>query len=373
MKTGRNTLCGCGSGTKYKKCCLNREKDNPVNLWEVLKATKQAFEKKYCYAADCYKDECTGRIVKAHSVSKSSNLKKIARDGHVYAVIPSSENFTKHKGVLHPELLGINKASTFTGFCEFHDKKIFSPIENKYFTGENEQVFLLAYRAQARESYMKLCQADALDLLKDVGKGKPIDEQIRIRTMNHFYGKGVKAGVRDAKIYKEKYENILISENYSAVKAYIIFFKKTPSVLCSAGIFPECDFHGNSLQNVFDLEVTNDLITFSSIATNEGGAVVFSWLEDEDNKFFCQKFIESLLNIEPDFLSTSLIRFFFEFCENVFLEPNWWEGLEPKKKDYLINRMASRGDLDSPRPMKCLENDGYSFDDWEYKGIEIIN
>lgn len=373
MKINRNAPCWCGSGKKYKKCHLHREKDVPVNPWEVIKATKQAFNKEYCYAADCYKEECTGRIVKAHSVSKSSNLKKIARDGHVYGFAPSYENLAKYEGVLHPELLGINKASTFTGFCEFHDMKIFSPIENENFTGKKEQIFLLDYRAQARESFMKICQADTLNFLKDIDKGKSLDEQIEIQIMNHFYGKAVKAGVRDANIYKEKHEKILISKDYSELKAYIVYFKKMPSVLCSAGIFPECDFHGNSLQNIYDLEITNDLISFSSIITNEGGAVVFSWLEDNDSKGYCQKFVESLLKIEPDSVSTSLIRFFFEFCENVFMGPNWWEDLSHKEKDYLINRFASDPNLEFPRSMKCLEDDGYFFDDWEVKDIKIIN
>ena len=33
-KIGRNDLCPCGSGTKYKKCCLMvAEDDNPVKSW----------------------------------------------------------------------------------------------------------------------------------------------------------------------------------------------------------------------------------------------------------------------------------------------------------------------------------------------------
>ena len=37
LKTGRNELCPCGSGKKYKKCCLNKDREeqeikkNPIN------------------------------------------------------------------------------------------------------------------------------------------------------------------------------------------------------------------------------------------------------------------------------------------------------------------------------------------------------
>lgn len=36
MKIGRNELCPCGSGLKYKKCCLNKEKDEEIDLYQGL-------------------------------------------------------------------------------------------------------------------------------------------------------------------------------------------------------------------------------------------------------------------------------------------------------------------------------------------------
>jgi hypothetical protein len=32
IKTGRNDPCPCGSGKKYKRCCLNAKNPKPVNL-----------------------------------------------------------------------------------------------------------------------------------------------------------------------------------------------------------------------------------------------------------------------------------------------------------------------------------------------------
>jgi len=36
MKIGRNEPCPCGSGKKYKKCCLNKEKPPENLLWHRL-------------------------------------------------------------------------------------------------------------------------------------------------------------------------------------------------------------------------------------------------------------------------------------------------------------------------------------------------
>lgn len=89
MKIGRNQPCWCGSGKKYKKCHLNREAEEEIKLWEAEQSFKKAYGSKYCTVPDTLKNECNGNIVRAHSVSKSMNLKKIARNGHVYAFIPS--------------------------------------------------------------------------------------------------------------------------------------------------------------------------------------------------------------------------------------------------------------------------------------------
>lgn len=36
MKIGRNELCPCGSGLKYKKCCLNKDKEAEYDLYQGI-------------------------------------------------------------------------------------------------------------------------------------------------------------------------------------------------------------------------------------------------------------------------------------------------------------------------------------------------
>lgn len=362
---GRNQPCWCGSGEKYKRCHLNREEGEEIKPWEIEHSFKKAFGAKYCSVPNTLKNECNGNVVRAHSVSKSMNLKKIERNGHVYAFIPSIKNLIKCHGLLRPELYGINKASTFTGFCAYHDKQIFLPLEDQEFVGSKEQCFLLAYRAHAREHFTKKCSSELLDFIKQLDRGESPLEQIYIQNMASAYSSGTEAGVRDGIIYNNKLEAILTTRNFTNINAYIINFKKTPSVLCSAGIFPEYDFYGNHLQDVFDLEATHDLLTFSTIVTKNGGAAVFTWLNDIDSKGNCEKFINSLKAINQDKITSSLIRFFFEFCENIFMEPKWWESLEKSKQDSLISRVLSAAFLLEVRNANCLCDDNLSFDDWE--------
>jgi hypothetical protein len=106
-----------------------RKKQKLLNIWEVAKEHRELFSTKHCLAPDPMKVNCSGSIIRAHTVPKSGSLRQIARDGHVYSFIPSLENLIKYQGRLHPELVGINKASTFTGFCSEHDNTIFSKVE----------------------------------------------------------------------------------------------------------------------------------------------------------------------------------------------------------------------------------------------------
>jgi len=39
------------------------------------------------------------------------------------------------------KLMGINVASTFTGFCSYHDNLIFEPIEKQPFQNSLQQIF----------------------------------------------------------------------------------------------------------------------------------------------------------------------------------------------------------------------------------------
>lgn len=222
MKIGRNDPCWCGSGKKFKKCHLNRQEQEMIKPWEAIQNLGKAFGAKYCSVPDNMQIECRGNIVRAHSVSKSLNLKKIERNGHVYAFIPSFENLTKNNGVLQPELYGINKASTFTGFCAHHDNIIFSPLEDAEFIGSKEQCFLLAYRAHARKYFTKTSSANLVDFMKQADRGRSHPEQMDIQNMAFHHSLGVDAGVRDVTIYKKKLENILNLKDFNKVNAFII-------------------------------------------------------------------------------------------------------------------------------------------------------
>ena len=371
-KLGRNDPCWCGSGLKYKKCHMDREKQEPLKLWEADKKLRKAFSTKECLAPEPMKAECSKIFVKAHTVPKSGSLQQIARNGHVYSYIQSLGIPTKYESRLQPQLVGINKASTFAGFCSVHDNTIFSKVENQSFVASQEQCFLLAYRALARELYTKKSQESLSNVRRQADKGKSLGQQFSIQAMNFWFDRGVSAGLRDIEYDKAIYDKVLLSGDFSGVRAYIIELEYPPPIMCSAGVFPEQDFEGNQLQDLADLKVPSHLLNFTSFYGGDCGAIVFTWLQENDPT--CLRFISTLKALPPDRITDGLIRFFFEFCENLHINPEWWENLGDKKREALNDRMAASisMNLELDRKSGCIAEDGMEFDNWPISDLKTI-
>jgi hypothetical protein len=316
-------------------------------------------------APEAWNHECSKQISKAHTVPRSGSLTYIARDGHVYSFIPSMKNLIKNNGLIVPELHGINHASTFTGFCSKHDNGIFAPLEKTNFSGTPEQCFLLGYRALAREVFTKHAAASLKEVRRDADRGRSVSDQVAIQTFNFWHDLGISAGVRDNRHYKSIYDDILVNRQFGEVRAYIVEIETAPPVMCSAGIFPEQDFEGNELQDIGDLIPTPHLLTFSSFYGGHYGAIVFTWLPESD--LTCRAFIQSLDRISTANLTDALLRFFFESCDNVHMQPEWWEQLHALTKEAVIRRMAASADPTMEQRDGCLKDDGIRFPPWAIK------
>jgi len=264
MKLGRNDPCWCGSGIKFKKCHLGRESEPQVQPWEASAMFRKAFSAKLCSAPVDMHADCSRKIIRAHTVPRSGSLAKIAENGHVYALVPSLENLIKHQGVLHPQLVGINSASTFTGFCSYHDNKLFAPIEQQQFTGTEEQCFLLAYRAQAREVFTKTAAAASAKDHLTLDRGRSVVAQMEIQAFASAYNEGLQAAMKDIAHHKPRFEAPLISGDYSTVRAYVVSFDDPPPVMCSGAFGPEQDFSGRNLQDLSDTSIIPHLISVTS-------------------------------------------------------------------------------------------------------------
>ena len=117
MKIRRNEPCPCGSGKKFKKCHLHREKLKPLTEGEVIGMQSSHKISKKCFHPLADSNTCQGKIINAHTVSKSSSLRALSNNGKVLHFKASINDLFKNDSELSVDEVGINKASTFPGFC----------------------------------------------------------------------------------------------------------------------------------------------------------------------------------------------------------------------------------------------------------------
>lgn len=287
-----------------------------VRPYRAVNELNKIFSRNACLAPREWKGECHGTIVNAHTVPRSGSLSKIARDGHVYLRVRklSVRTFIKME-MFKLSLRGTKKASTFKGFCSKHDNNIFRPLEDGVFNGTHEQCFLVCYRAITRELYFKQGHVRSLPFFEWFGKWMDATAQYVMR---------VKRGAQDALYYKSLCDSKIVDQDFRSIRGYVVEFSGIIPVMCSGSIFPEKDLSGKSIQDLNDLTKTLDLLSYSSFASGENGVVVFSWLAEREQA--CQAFIDSLMDVSDEDLFQLLVYFFFTCCENICVNPDWWEA-----------------------------------------------
>lgn len=348
-------------------------KKDRKKVFEVGSVLVKRYSEKMCLAEKLDRIKCKGAIIESHTIPKSNSLKKIAKDSHVYTYMHLDfMHLDDHKGKLKPKLLGVGKASTFKGFCGEHDRELFTSVETEDFEGTPEQCFALFYRAYAKEVYNKKVQHNDrksnYDLVEKMGQS----EFIKHQAYNYFdaYYHGIALAIKDIESLKPVMDDILEKENYTRSKALVLEFEKPLPFMVSGSVYPEQDFNGHSLQKLGSLDPLTSL-GCTSFSSNNKGYFVFSWL-DTDNSLV-EKFINSFLKIKDSYKFNHLIKMTFNFFENIYMSPEWWDSLGKEHQDYLNNLMNRNMNPTMVMPKFPLKYDGYRLPSIRINKISRVN
>ncbi len=337
-KLGRNEPCWCGSGKKFKRCHLDRERQTPPTKQEFLRAYLRTIRVETCLHPAA-PGGCSGRIVRAHTIQRAGGLSRIAHDGHIYAF--ETDLMKRLNGEVHaPTLVGIRKASTFTGFCADHDSATFRPLETQPFSGTPEQIALLVYRAVCRELYAKQRALDLRRVFAELDRGRSQQQQRAMHARFKNYIAGVSLAIADLASIKATLETCLANQDFAELHSLVLDLLEVPDIMVSTMLNPEVDFDGNVLQTLAP-DAPVEWVSFSLIGTDTGGAAVFAWLGNGNEVARC--LIDSLERLPDDQLPDAIVRFAFEMAENTFAAPDWWDDIAPEVQRRLLTRMETGG------------------------------
>ncbi len=317
------------------------EKDPFIHFSKIFSKLRKGCKFKGCLFPD--KSNCSTKIVQAHSIQRNKILNKIAENGIVISYNALKTLFTNNL-----EEIGIKSASTFYGFCNYHDSFLFSPIENYNYTQTDEQNFLHAYRAGTREYAMKY---EAFNLSKKLIQKLPhlYDVLIQVLLADQQASLDLVKILDKFHLELQKPGN---SGDFSIITANVSRFPYESLIAVNSMFYILYDFEGNIINDLSDTSTTPSP-TFLSVFPQKGETIVLlSCFTDELAKF--QNIYSQLANLNQENLENFYSNLIVTHCENFFLSPNKWNNQTLVKQKEFVQifkqTMFNQNDKD------CLSN-----------------
>lgn len=306
---------------------------NPKAAAELIANFRKRFSTKTCMAP---MSDHEMPIVAAHTLSVESMLRKIAVDGHVYT-FGQPKRIAKDTFPIEVQRKGIRDVSVFNGLCSKHDRELFSCLETEPFAFTRQQLFMLAYRATARECYLKRKQAESLPTAEEYATIHGITDAVRLSDEALIFQAACLRGAEEVEALKVSLDKLLIQKGWDRLVSYAILFSSTPTVLATAAFQPFVDMDGTQLQDFEDLEADMSQIMLSLIPTDTGGAAIFSWLDTANAA--PRRFLESILRGQDK--TSAVLHAVLDNTENVAYAPVWYEQLTQDQRQYIFSRMIN--------------------------------
>lgn len=273
----------------------------------------------------CLAPKCSSKstdIIASHSISKSQILNKLAVNGQVWA--PNRNYGITNKGetiMTSPfKLVGVNKATTFSGLCGLHDQEFFRMLDIKDVDiSDPEYLFKLAYRALLRELYNRLIFEKTIQnqpiLSRHPDTNSLIDRStFRLRALQYL------------KQYKSEVDHLLIAERWDEFRhvSYVLD-KASPTVAVSGFV---------SLDDVD--RFSNAKAAYSILPTLKGVIAIFSSRASDYPAL--QSYLDRNLSapLKSRRFQNELSVLILRDTDNFVISPRYWDSLSHERQNQII-------------------------------------
>jgi hypothetical protein len=325
LKIGRNDPCWCGSGKKFKKCHLGRELQESEDRWQSFERLQKSFRQKGCLAPPQMREACKGKIVSAHTVPRGAALSEIADSGHVMAYAGDPKSLTENSGRIRLKRIGVSFASTFFGFCAYHDQALFSSFETKPFLATKKQCLDITFRAVCRELYAKRASAVVPDIIRGADRGKDLRTQRAIQDFASLHGAGISAAISELEATYEKLADAITLAREDSIGVLIVRCETVLPVMFSAGWPPTHDLKGKEIQDLANLKVAAEGLWISTLVSDGNTYVCISWIRESH---VCETYARQIAEFPDDKRIELIVQLAFRYFENVFVSPKWYRSLD---------------------------------------------
>tara|TARA_R110000744_G_scaffold314485_1_gene421523 strand:- start:1309 stop:2268 length:960 start_codon:yes stop_codon:yes gene_type:complete len=300
-----------------------------MNYKEIVADYKKNSKLKFCFHRN--KTHCTSKIKSAHSIQKEKILSQLTTTVNKNEVLYSFDSFKSDENFRSVDLIpiGKKKASIFNGFCDYHDSKLFSPIENENITFTDKQNFLITYRSFAH-SFHQISEIYNYYLSSG--------EFIKDFPPNYlkYHTKTIAWSIYRLSKYKMILDNLIDSESYSEIQYHHRIIKPFVPIAASSILRTVYTYKNKFIYNGKDYAN----VILNIIPDGERTVILISHFKEDGLGKILFDELKSLSDQEFTHAITSLII----FCtENVFFSPKLWDKFSVAEKQRLLDEKTFCG------------------------------
>ncbi|GAB3837417.1 hypothetical protein [Hymenobacter jeollabukensis] len=309
--------------------------------------------------------ECKGAIKKTHSIQRNGRLSimegEVGGVNGIYSFLTNEYDW--RGGLANLKLLGKGEASTFFGFCDYHDSTLFSPIENFEFDGSDKHLFLHSYRAHAHSYYMKKGSINAYEKKSDYTKILP-EENLDATIFSS------KLGLKDMQSSKGMLDDMLLRESYSELEYFFHIVPRLHPVACSASFSPRYSYSGEKLNTNPLAEYWSSIMLTVLPDISNQSIIIMACLPHED---YSIKFIDSISDLPNHKLEKAVSSIMIDYLENTFISPLLWNAFSRNEKNKLLLEIEQT----APHSLRRIFNKGFfnsfiNFFDVKYQQNKLL-
>lgn len=341
IKINNSEPCLCGSGKKFKDCCKTKMftsttpfsedvLNNPQRINAILQNMMDKTDFKTCVYPD--KKSCKLPIKNAHTLQNNGVLSAISDLDHVMVTDP----LDKVRNGYITKRIGKNKATTFYGFCEYHDSFLFQDIELTEYKNEIKQNFLYAYRALAQEYHKK---ESVITSLQNCIKGNPSVLLSPIMVENYRMMDLARHDIREL---LEIFNNSHMNQDFDILHNYVHKFDQQYQFAVTTMYVPASTIEGEELVDIYSKE--NDRLPsvfLTVIPTDNGSYLILSCLKSDHDKI--KKYFDDIENFTESELKRFLNWTLPTYSENIVLNPRLWDSWSEKAKSQYESIISGMG------------------------------
>lgn len=267
------------------------------------------------------KTQCQLPIKNAHTLQNNGILSAISDADHVMVtdVLNKVRNSTIMKRV------GKNKATTFYGFCHYHDTYVFQDIETCEYNNEDKQNFLYAYRMTAQEYHKKerlmssfqKCVRDNPSILQN-----PVFiENYRLQELSR----------NDVKEMMNIFNDAFQTEKFDILYNYVYKFDRQYQFAVTTTYSPATSLNGETIVDIYSKNPQRlPFVFMSCLPGNECFYLIMSCLKVDYDKI--KIYFDEVENLDETQLKCFLNRTLPAYSENIVLNPKLWDSWSPSAK-----------------------------------------